>query len=59
AQRYRRESLLSEEEYRDVESKIKKLIELLDSCPKTKKWMKRAKQGEKKKYWRDVEELYR
>ena len=59
AQRYRRESLLSEEEYRDVESKIEKLVELLDSCPKTKKWMKRAKQGEKKKYWRDVEELYR
>jgi len=59
AQKYREESRLSSEDYVEIEEKIKSLIELLDTCPKTKKWQKRAKQGVKKKYWRDVEELYR
>jgi len=59
AQKYRDESILSPGDYVEIENKINGLIELLDTCPKTKKWQKRAKQGAKKKYWRDVEELYR
>jgi len=59
AKRYRDESLLSDSDLNEIEEKIRKLLEILENCPKTKRWQKRAKQGTKKKYWRDVEELYR
>jgi len=59
AKRYRDESILSDSDLEEIEAKIGKLLEILETCPKTKRWQKRAKQGTKKKYWRDVEELYR
>ena len=59
AQKYRDAAILSAGDYEEIANKINSLLEILDTCPKTKKWQKRAKQGVKKKYWRDVEELYR
>lgn len=60
AKAYSESGLISQEDYRDVEEKIARIIEVLENCPKTKRWYNGAKQAEKKKkYWRDVEELYR
>jgi len=41
-----------------VASRIDKLIEAIDSTPKTKRWLNRAKTGTRKKWYRDVEELF-
>lgn len=60
AGKYRESGLISAEDYREIEEKVVELLSTLESCPKTKKWYEGAKQAEKKKkYWRDVEELYR
>ncbi|MCD6236189.1 MAG: hypothetical protein J7J94_04285 [Thaumarchaeota archaeon] len=60
AEKYREASLISGEDYRDIEEKVEKILEVLESCPKSKRWRKGEKQAaKKKKYWRDVEELYR
>ena len=60
AERYRDSGLLSMGDYRVIEERIARILEALESCPKTKRWYDGAKQAEKKKkYWRDVEELYR
>lgn len=59
AQKYHFENIISMGDYKDLENKINSLIELLDKCHKTKRWLKRAEEGVTKKYWRDVEELYR
>ncbi len=60
AERYRDSGLLSVEDYRVIEERIAGILETLENCPKTKRWYDSAKQAEKKKkYWRDVEELYR
>jgi len=60
AERYRDSGLLSMEDYRVIEERIAGILETLENCPKSKRWYDGAKQAEKKKkYWRDVEELYR
>jgi len=60
AERYRDSGLLSKEDYHVIEERIAGILETLENCPKTKRWYDGAKQAEKKKkYWRDVEELYR
>jgi len=41
-----------------VVSRIDELIKIIDDTPKTKNWLKRAKVGTKKKWYRDVEELF-
>jgi len=51
--------MLSEEDVANVEKKIAEIMNYVDIEPKTKKWKKRAKDGEKKKWWRDVEERIR
>jgi len=58
ARRYRDESLLSDDDLKEIEEKIQRLLEVLDKCPKTRNWHKRAREGARRKYWRDVEELY-
>lgn len=48
---------LSQEDRTDVSAKIDNLLSRVDSEPKTAGWKMRAKIGEKKKWYRDVEEL--
>ncbi|MHA1593769.1 MAG: hypothetical protein ACTSXJ_05060 [Candidatus Baldrarchaeia archaeon] len=59
AQKYKENGLLSEEDLKDVTSKVDQLLKIIDETPKTKRWRKRAKQGTKKKWYRDVEEVVR
>jgi len=46
---------LDDADARDVEEKIKNLLRFLEEMPKTKNWLKRAKIGEKKKWWNEVD----
>lgn len=48
---------LSDEDRKDVLGKIDSLLSRADREPKTASWQMRAKIGEKKKWYRDVEEL--
>lgn len=59
AEKYFEQSLISQEDLNDVNSKCLKILDYLEECPKTKNWEKRARKGVKEKYWREVEELYR
>lgn len=51
--------ILSNDDFNDIISKVNKIISYLEESPKTKKWIKRSKIGINKKWWRDVEEIYR
>jgi hypothetical protein len=48
---------LSEEDRQDVSEKIENLLSRIEAEPKTGGWKVRAKIGEKRKWYRDVEEL--
>jgi hypothetical protein len=50
---------LSEEDKKDVTSKITTLRSRIDSEPKTRGWKIRSQIGERKKWYRDVDELLR
>lgn len=50
---------LSEEDKKDVDSKIATLRNRIDNEPKTPGWKFRAQIGEKRKWYRDVDELVR
>lgn len=50
---------LSSEDKTDVDSKVKKLRTRMDEEPKSRGWKLRAQIGDKKKWYRDVEELTR
>ena len=50
---------LSDEDKTDVDSKIKKLRARIDEEPKSRGWKLRSRIGDKKKWYRDVEELSR
>jgi len=56
---YFEKGLLKKEELDGVVLKIEKILSHLDTFPKTKEWLKRAKGSTKKKWWKDVEELVR
>jgi hypothetical protein len=47
--------VLSDEDRRDVEEKIKKILEIIEKKPKSIQWKMRAKIGIKKKWYRTVE----
>jgi hypothetical protein len=49
----------TEEDKKDIIEKINKLRKAIDEKPKTFKWRMRAKIGEKRKWYRDVEEVER
>jgi len=57
--RYHADSLLEKEDVEDVFAKVKRILSYVDEAPKTKAWLKRAKDGTRKKWWKDVEELVR
>jgi hypothetical protein len=48
---------LTPEERGIVESRLAKLLQLIEQEPKTSAWQKRAKTGTSKKWYRDVEEI--
>ncbi len=50
---------LEQEDRDDIVSKIRILLERVNAQPKTAGWMVRARIGEKRKWYRDVEELSR
>jgi len=59
ANQYHKKGLLSAEDLMDVKNKIDVLLKIIDEAPKTKKWVKRAKKGTNKCWWRKVEEVVR
>ena len=59
AEKLDNEEKLDDEIFHRVISRVDKLMKIIDETPKTKKWVKRAKKGIKKKWWRDVEEVIR
>jgi len=52
-------SVLTDEDRKDVASKIDKLLRAIENEPKSLKWKMRAKIGTSKKWYVDVEELVR
>ncbi|MEM2073328.1 MAG: hypothetical protein QXO33_02100 [Nitrososphaeria archaeon] len=52
-------SKLSDEDKKVVVERIEKLLKKIDSEEKSLSWKLRAKVGEKKKWYKDVEEVYR
>jgi HAMP domain-containing protein len=50
---------LSPEDKVDIDSKIKKLRARIDEEPKSRGWRVRAQIGDKKKWYRDIEEVSR
>jgi len=59
SEKYWKEKLLSQEDMTDVLNKVNNILEIIKNEPKTKNWQKRAKKGENKQWWRDVEEVER
>jgi hypothetical protein len=53
------ESKLSDEDKNDVNSKVEKLSTRVNDEPKTTSWKLRARVGERRKWYRDVEEITR
>lgn len=56
AQKYRGEGKLESELLQTILTRIGDLRKTIDETPKTKQWLKRDKDGTKKKWWNDVEE---
>jgi hypothetical protein len=52
-------SSMTEEHSRDVAAKTDRLVERIESEPKTTGWKMRARVGTKRKWYRDVEEVVR
>lgn len=50
---------LSEEDRKDIESKITSIMQRIEAEPKSRGWKVRAKIGEKRKWYKDVDELVR
>ncbi|MEM2356897.1 MAG: hypothetical protein QXN81_03755 [Candidatus Bathyarchaeia archaeon] len=50
---------LTQQDVEDVKLKIDKILESIEKHPKTLKWRMRAKIGERKKWYREVEEVSR
>jgi hypothetical protein len=54
-EKYRNEHILDDADARNVDEKVRSLLRFLEEMPKTKNWLKRAKIGEKKKWWNEIE----
>lgn len=59
SKKFHLENKLTKEEYSIVISRVDKLLNIIDETPKTKKWLKRAKNGTSKPWYRVVEEVER
>jgi hypothetical protein len=52
-------SQLTKDDMSDITSKVGKLLEYIDTSPKTTRWKLRARVGESRKWYREVDELVR
>jgi hypothetical protein len=59
AERYLRDDLIEKEDSNDIAKKVKMILESIDEAPKSKNWLKSEREGDRKKWWEDVEELVR
>lgn len=59
AKKFMDEGKLSKEEYDTICRRVDTLLDLIEREPKTKRWMKRAKVGTSKPWYREVEEIVR
>ena len=59
AERYLRDDLLEKEDFDDITEKVKMILSYIDEAPKSRDWLKRDSEGDRKKWWEDVEELVR
>ncbi len=59
AQKYQEQDLLKGEEFNDLSNKVQKISIDINKAPKSRDWLKRAKGGNLKKWWNEVEELVR
>ncbi|GAI23091.1 unnamed protein product, partial [marine sediment metagenome] len=50
---------LPEQERQNGEAKVARLLQEIEGEPKSLKWRMRARVGDKKKWYRDVEEIIR
>ncbi len=50
---------LSDPDRSDIKAKLDALLQEIESCPKSVSWKLRARVGEKRKWYNEVEELYR
>ena len=55
--KYANEELVDSETLNNVMNKVDRLLQFIEEEPKTKRWMKRAKTGTKKIWYRPVEDL--
>lgn len=58
-EKFYNEGKITEEEYKTVIERIDVLLKMIEEEPKTKEWVKRAKKGTKKIWYRPVEEVIR
>ncbi|MGC8954275.1 MAG: hypothetical protein ACP5N5_06120 [Desulfurococcus sp.] len=56
AQSFFDKGVLSRDQLQAIKIKISRIREIVDATPKTKNWVKRAKDGTKKPWYREVEE---
>jgi hypothetical protein len=59
ADKYRSEGALPENDFNDVTTKIRKILDIIENQPKTERWKLRARTGESKQWWNRVEEVSR
>ncbi|MEM2738176.1 MAG: hypothetical protein QXK93_04240, partial [Candidatus Bathyarchaeia archaeon] len=57
ANKFYLEKKLTDEEQNIITNRVDKLLEIIDKKPKTKNWLKRAKIGTSKPWYREVEEI--
>jgi hypothetical protein len=56
AQGFLDKGVLSQQQLQTIRSRINRIREVVDATPKSKNWLKRAKDGTKKPWYREVEE---
>jgi len=56
---YLQQGLLRHEDILDITAKIGEIMNRINEAPKSSNWLKRAKEGTAKKWWKDVEEIFR
>jgi hypothetical protein len=59
AERYLGDKLLEKEDFDDITDKVKMILSYIDEASKSRDWLKRDREGDRKKWWEDVEELVR
>lgn len=59
ANQYQKIKLLSTEDFIDIKNKVNYLLKYINDMPKNNRWIKQARKGTNKPWWREVEEVTR